>query len=102
MEMMSSFALGQASAHASIKPLTIPALMLNKSSRVMPGLRGTPAGMTTTSAPLSASKSWSPAQTFASQGSNKAFLFQFSFRSRYCRTPGRKTEKLFAKQPENV
>lgn len=36
-----------------------PALILNRSSRVMPGLRGTPAGMMTTCAPLSASPSWS-------------------------------------------
>jgi hypothetical protein len=39
--------------------LTMPALILNRSSRVMPGLRGTPAGMITTSQPLSASASWS-------------------------------------------
>lgn len=32
---------------------------LNKSSRVMPGLRGTPAGMMTTSAPLSAAARFS-------------------------------------------
>ena len=37
----------------------MPALILKRSSRVMPGLRGTPAGMITTSAPLSASPSWS-------------------------------------------
>ena len=34
---------------------TIEALVLNRSSRVMPGLRGTPAGMTTISAPLNES-----------------------------------------------
>ncbi len=32
----------------------MPALMLKRSSRVMPGLRGTPAGMTTRSAPCQA------------------------------------------------
>ena len=41
---------GQCTAIFSASFLTMPALMLNKSSRVMPGLRGTPAGMTTTSA----------------------------------------------------
>lgn len=35
-------------------PAHPPALMLNRSSRVMPGLRGTPAGMTTRSHPASA------------------------------------------------
>ena len=34
-------------------------LVLNRSSRVMPGLRGTPAGTTTTSHPFRASPSWS-------------------------------------------
>ena len=33
--------------------------MLNRSSRVMPGLRGTPAGMTTSAQPYSASGSFS-------------------------------------------
>merc|ERR1719464_1315239 len=44
-------ALGHTSAQAVTKVLTIPAFTLNKSSRVIPGLRGTPAGMTTTSQP---------------------------------------------------
>jgi hypothetical protein len=35
-------------------PARMPALMLKRSSRVMPGLRGTPAGMTTMSQSLSA------------------------------------------------
>lgn len=38
-------------AQASAKVATMDAFVLNRSSRVMPGLRGTPAGMTTTSAP---------------------------------------------------
>ena len=49
--------LGHALAAASTRPLTMPALMLNRSSRVMPGLRGTPAGMMTRSQPLSAASS---------------------------------------------
>lgn len=40
LEMMCSCALGQWSAAASARALTIPALMLNRSSRVIPGLRG--------------------------------------------------------------
>ncbi|RUS15263.1 hypothetical protein BC937DRAFT_92681 [Endogone sp. FLAS-F59071] len=40
-------ALGAYLAAAVARSLTMPALILNKSSRVMPGLRGTPAGMTT-------------------------------------------------------
>lgn len=43
---------------ATAKSRTIPAFVLNKSSRVMPGLRGTPAGMTTTSAPNQQKKNW--------------------------------------------
>lgn len=42
---------GQCEATASTKPLTIAALIPNKSSRLIPGLRGTPAGITTTSLP---------------------------------------------------
>ncbi len=41
-EMMATQARGQVRATASHRPLTIDALMLNRSSRVMPGLRGTP------------------------------------------------------------
>lgn len=40
-------ALGANFAAAVARSRTIPALILNKSSRVIPGLRGTPAGMTT-------------------------------------------------------
>ena len=58
-EITFSSALGHASAHAETKSRTMPALILNRSSRVMPGLRGTPAGMMTTSHPFSASWSWS-------------------------------------------
>ena len=49
--MMPIKALGHDWAQALIKSLTIDALVLNKSSRVMPGLRGTPAGIITTSTP---------------------------------------------------
>lgn len=48
-------ALGDTSAVACTRSRTIEAFVLNKSSRVMPGLRGTPAGMMTTSTPFSAS-----------------------------------------------
>uniref|UniRef100_A0A0A9F8H4 Uncharacterized protein n=1 Tax=Arundo donax TaxID=35708 RepID=A0A0A9F8H4_ARUDO len=45
-------ASGQLSATASTSDLTMLALMLKRSSRVMPGFLGTPAGMTTTSTPF--------------------------------------------------
>ena len=48
-------ASGQYSAHPSTNVCTILAFVLNKSSRVMPGFRGTPAGITTTSAPVNVS-----------------------------------------------
>jgi len=41
-------------AIAVARPLTIPALILKRSSRVIPGLRGTPAGTTTISQPIRA------------------------------------------------
>ncbi len=44
----------------------MPALMLNKSSRVMPGLRATPAVMTTTWAPSRQAGSWSLAGSLVS------------------------------------
>mmetsp|Transcript_18628 Transcript_18628/g.33364 ORF Transcript_18628/g.33364 Transcript_18628/m.33364 type:complete len:204 (-) Transcript_18628:31-642(-) len=47
-----SMALGQYFAQASTKPFAMSALTLNKSSRVMPGLRGMPAGMSTKSHPV--------------------------------------------------
>mmetsp|Transcript_9001 Transcript_9001/g.26978 ORF Transcript_9001/g.26978 Transcript_9001/m.26978 type:complete len:228 (+) Transcript_9001:539-1222(+) len=52
--MMLITALGACLATPSMRVFTIPALMLKRSSRVIPGLRGTPAGMTTRSAPSSA------------------------------------------------
>ena len=52
--MTLSRAPGHASAHAATRSRTMPALILNKSSRVMPGFLGTPAGMMTRSHPLSA------------------------------------------------
>jgi hypothetical protein len=36
---------GQCLATAAVRPATMPALMLNRSSRDMPGLRGTPEGL---------------------------------------------------------
>mmetsp|Transcript_13014 Transcript_13014/g.33529 ORF Transcript_13014/g.33529 Transcript_13014/m.33529 type:complete len:318 (+) Transcript_13014:249-1202(+) len=60
LEMIRMAALGQASAQPATKFFTMPALMLNRSSRVMPGLRGTPAGITTTSQPSRALVSSSP------------------------------------------
>lgn len=44
-------ALGQTSATATAKSRTMDALILKRSSLVMPGLRGTPAGIMTTSQP---------------------------------------------------
>lgn len=48
-------AFGATSAEAWIRSRTIEAFVLNKSSLVIPGFRGTPAGIMMTSAPLSAS-----------------------------------------------
>ena len=45
---------GQYLAIAVQRDLTMPALMLKRSSRVIPGFLGTPAGMITTSAPSKA------------------------------------------------
>lgn len=47
LEMMRRIAFGQIFAHASTRLATIEALVLKRSSRVMPGLRGTPAGIKT-------------------------------------------------------
>lgn len=44
LEMMHTQASGHVDAMASHRTATMPALMLKRSSRVMPGLRGTPAG----------------------------------------------------------
>lgn len=57
--------LGAALAMVSTRSLTMPALVLKRSSRVIPGLRGTPAGMTTTSAPSThAVSSFAPVYAF--------------------------------------
>merc|ERR1712147_569485 len=53
--MMRKHALGHVVAHASASDCTMLAFVLKRSSRVMPGFRGTPAGMTTTSMPSRAS-----------------------------------------------
>ena len=47
LEMMQSIASGQALEAASARAWAIPALMLKRSSRVIPGFRGTPAGIIT-------------------------------------------------------
>ena len=60
LEMMRTKALGQCWAMAWARSRTIPALMLKRSSRVIPGLRGTPAGMTTRSQPTRAALRPSP------------------------------------------
>jgi hypothetical protein len=52
-------ALGQYLAQPVARVLTIPALILKRSSRVMPGLRGIPAGMTTIEQPVRAAANWS-------------------------------------------
>ena len=55
--MIASVASGQYLPHPSTSVFTMLAFVLNRSSRVIPGLRGTPAGMTTTSQPVSARSS---------------------------------------------
>lgn len=53
-EMIQTSASGHVWAIAVVKSATMVAFTLKRSSRVMPGLRGTPAGITTTSQPSSA------------------------------------------------
>ena len=53
--MTAKKALGACTAAASAMEATMDAFVLKRSSRVMPGLRGTPAGMMTSFASLSAS-----------------------------------------------
>ena len=60
--MIPMHAFGQVTATFSIKLRTMPALMLNKSERSMPGLRATPAEISTTSAPFNAGVGSSPAK----------------------------------------
>lgn len=52
-----TIAFGQHLAIPSQRVLTIPALMLNRSSLVIPGFLGTPAGIITRSMPVRASSS---------------------------------------------
>mmetsp|Transcript_5017 Transcript_5017/g.11065 ORF Transcript_5017/g.11065 Transcript_5017/m.11065 type:complete len:213 (-) Transcript_5017:52-690(-) len=59
LTIMATIASGQNLPQASTKPLAISALVLNKSSRVMPGLRGMPAGMSTRLHPVRHSSRWS-------------------------------------------
>jgi hypothetical protein len=47
LEMMQILALGAVSPMALTRSRTIEALVLKRSSRLIPGFRGTPAGMTT-------------------------------------------------------
>mmetsp|Transcript_55782 Transcript_55782/g.130515 ORF Transcript_55782/g.130515 Transcript_55782/m.130515 type:complete len:200 (-) Transcript_55782:216-815(-) len=56
---IASIASGQNLPQASTKPLAISALVLNKSSRVMPGFRGMPAGISTRWQPVKHSSKWS-------------------------------------------
>lgn len=49
--IMATIALGHCLAMFVAMSLIMPALTLKRSSRVIPGLRGTPAGITTTSEP---------------------------------------------------
>ena len=57
---MMKTAFGDTSRAFFATSLTMPALMFSRSSRVMPGLRGTPEVMTTTSEPLVSPSRWSP------------------------------------------
>jgi len=53
--MIPTRALGQTSAQAWARSRTMEALVLKRSSRVIPGFLGTPAGIITISAPFRAS-----------------------------------------------
>lgn len=55
--MIAKTASGQYSAHPSTRVCTMEALVLKRSSLVIPGFLGTPAGITTTSHPVKASPS---------------------------------------------
>ena len=55
LDMIPIKALGQTSAQALARSRTMEALVLKRSSRVIPGFLGTPAGIITTSAPFRAS-----------------------------------------------
>merc|ERR1712223_2048470 len=59
LEMMPTMASGHTLAAASAKVATMEALVLKRSSLVMPGFLGTPAGMMTTSMPVKQSANWS-------------------------------------------
>merc|ERR1719452_225516 len=59
LEMMPIMASGQTLAAAAAMVATMDALVLKRSSLVMPGFLGTPAGMTTISAPTRLASSWS-------------------------------------------
>ena len=54
LAMIPTTASGAARAVAAAKLATMVALVVKRSSRVIPGLRGTPAGIRTTSAPRTA------------------------------------------------
>ncbi|ANB15276.1 hypothetical protein AWJ20_2902 [Sugiyamaella lignohabitans] len=54
LEIIRTKALGAYLATPSMMSRTMPALILKRSSLVIPGLRGIPAGMTTMSAPVKA------------------------------------------------
>merc|ERR1719348_824735 len=59
LAIMQIMASGQLRAQASARVATMVAFVLKRSSRVMPGFLGTPAGITTTSQPSRAAPSWS-------------------------------------------
>eukprot|EP00754_Rhynchopus_humris_P045074 Rhum_TRINITY_DN4593_c0_g1::Rhum_TRINITY_DN4593_c0_g1_i1::g.14984::m.14984 len=68
LEMIRKHASGQCSAQALASVCTIEALVLKRSSRVMPGFLGTPAGMITTSLPFRASPRSSPTKPLTGAG----------------------------------
>lgn len=55
LEIIPMRAFGEFLPIASVRSLTIEAFVLNRSSLVIPGFLGTPAGIITTSTPLTAS-----------------------------------------------
>lgn len=74
--IMLTIAFGQHLAIASQRVLTIPALMLKRSSLVIPGFLGTPAGMITRSIPIRASSNCccpKNPRTYKSQNSLSSF-----------------------------
>ena len=92
--MSAIIALGQCWAHASTKPFAMPALIPKRSSRDIPGFRGTPAGRSTRSQPVRHSLScWTlverfgiePYSDFSSKWSNCVRLVLCCIDVKFCK-----------------